>query len=93
MSIPEWIYLAMGAVIARIILNGTQTQGYRPMDWIRLVFDISRIVILWPLVLFVEKIESWLNAEPQSHYLENTKDVILYQESSQVDPVKTGGSQ
>lgn len=60
MSIPEWIYFAMGAVIARILLDGTSTKGYRPLQWLQLVFDISRIVILWPLVLFVEKVEEWL---------------------------------
>jgi hypothetical protein len=66
MSIPEWIYFAMGAVIARIMLDGTKTKGYRPLDWLQLVFNISRIVILWPLVLFVEKIEAWLKHEPQA---------------------------
>lgn len=59
MSIPGWIYLAMGAVLARILLNNTQTQGYRLMDWLTLVFDISRIIVLWPLVLFVEKVGEW----------------------------------
>lgn len=65
MSIPAWIYFAMGTVIARIMLDGAQTQGYRLMDWFHLVFDISRIIVLWPLVLFVEKIEGWLKQEPR----------------------------
>jgi hypothetical protein len=60
MSIPEWIYLAMGAMIARILLDGTQTRGYAWLEWTQFIFNIVRIVVLWPLVLFVERVEAWL---------------------------------
>jgi hypothetical protein len=65
MTIPGLIYFAMGVIIARILLDSTQTQGYRLMDWLNLVFNVSRITILWPLVLFMEKFEDWLKREPE----------------------------
>ena len=65
MSIPEWIYLAMGAMIARILLDGTSTRGFSRLQWLQFIFDVVRIVFLWPLVLFVEKVEAWLKPHPK----------------------------
>lgn len=65
MSIPEWIYLVMGVMVARILLDGTSSRGFGRLDWMRFIFDILRIVILWPLVLFVEKVEAWLKPRPK----------------------------
>jgi hypothetical protein len=63
MSLPELIYLAMGAIIARIILENTSTKGFTSLQWFQFIFDILRIVILWPLVLFLEKFGIWLHSE------------------------------
>jgi hypothetical protein len=63
MEIAGWIYLGMGALLARILLDGTVTRGYSPLDWFRLVFDAARITLLWPLVLFIERIEGWFKKE------------------------------
>jgi hypothetical protein len=63
MSLPECIYLAMGAIIARIILDKTSTKGFSTLKWFQFIFDILRILILWPLVLFLEKFENWLKSE------------------------------
>jgi hypothetical protein len=60
MSIPEWIYLGMGTMVARILLDGTDTRGYAWLSWLQFIFNIVRIVVLWPLVLFVERVEAWL---------------------------------
>ena len=65
MTIPGFIYLAMGALLARILLDNTQTHAYRPIDWFKLAFDILRITMLWPLVLFTEKATEWLHREPK----------------------------
>jgi hypothetical protein len=59
MSIPELMYLAMGALTARVLLVGTGVEHRSGMDWLRLIFDILRIVILWPLVLVVDKVKEW----------------------------------
>jgi hypothetical protein len=53
----------MGAIIARIILDKTSTKGFSTLKWFQFIFDILRILILWPLVLFLEKFENWLKSE------------------------------
>lgn len=63
MSLPELIYLAMGALIARILLEKTTTKGFSSLQWFQFLFDILRIMLLWPLVLFLEKFENWLKTE------------------------------
>jgi hypothetical protein len=63
MSLPELIYLFMGAIIARIQLEKTSTKGFTRIQWLQFIFDIFRIVILWPLVLFLDTFEAWLKSE------------------------------
>ncbi len=63
MSLPEFLYLAMGAIITRIYLENTSTKGFKTFDWVQLIFEILRVVVLWPLVLFLEKFEKWLKTE------------------------------
>ena len=61
-SAPALIYLAMGLVVARIMLEGTRTRGLTWLQWLQFLVDAARIVVLWPLVLFLEKLESWLKS-------------------------------
>lgn len=63
MSLPEFIYLCMGAIIARVMLEKTITTGFSSMQWAQFVFDILRIVVLWPLVLFLNTFIGWLKTE------------------------------
>ena len=63
MSLPEVLYLAMGAIIARILLEHISTKGYTFLQWSQFIFEVMRIVILWPLVLFLRTFESWLKEE------------------------------
>lgn len=63
MSLPELLYLSMGAIIARIYLEKTSTKGFKTFDWFQFIFEILRVVMLWPLVLFLEKFEKWLKTE------------------------------
>jgi hypothetical protein len=63
MSLPEFIYLAMGALLARILLEKTSTKGFSALQWAQFIFNIMRILILWPLVLFLDKLDSWLKTE------------------------------
>jgi hypothetical protein len=62
-SAPVLIYLGMGIVLARIILDGTQTRGFNWLGWLQFLVDAARIVMLWPLVLFIEKFEAWLKSD------------------------------
>jgi hypothetical protein len=62
-SAPALIYIGMGLVIARIMLEGTQTRGLNWLQWLQFLVDAARIVLLWPLVLFIEKLEAWLKPD------------------------------
>jgi hypothetical protein len=63
LSAPALIYIGMGLVIARILLDGTSTRGYTWLQWLQFLVDAARIVMLWPLVLFMEKFEAWLKSD------------------------------
>ncbi|MBI5301403.1 MAG: hypothetical protein HY868_04630 [Chloroflexi bacterium] len=60
MSPPALIYLAMGVLIAYIHLEGTNTKRLNWLEWLQFLVNALRIVLLWPLVLFIEKLEKWL---------------------------------
>ena len=62
-SPPVLIYLGMGVMIARILLDGTKTRGYNWLQWLQFMVNAARIVMLWPLVLFIEKFEIWLKSD------------------------------
>ena len=59
-SPPVIVYIGMGLITARILLDGTQVRGYNWLQWLQYLVDAARIVLLWPLVLFIEKLEAWL---------------------------------
>lgn len=61
-SPPALIYLGMGLMIARIQLEGVNTRGFTWLQWLQFLVDAARIVMLWPLVLFIEKFEAWLKS-------------------------------
>jgi len=62
-SPPALIYLAMGVMIARIQLGDTNTRKFNWLQWLQYLVDAARIVMLWPLVLFIEKFEAWLKSD------------------------------
>ena len=59
-SIPLFIYTVMGVVISRIQLNGVNPRGFGWLEWLQFTVDVLRIVFLWPLVLFTDKLHGWL---------------------------------
>lgn len=62
-SPPVLVYLGMGLVIARIQLGDTNTRKFNWLQWLQFLVDAARIVVLWPLVLFIEKFETWLKSD------------------------------
>jgi hypothetical protein len=56
------IYLGMGATTARILLTETNLRGQTRLEWLQFLVKAGSIVLLWPLVLFLEKFESWLKS-------------------------------
>jgi hypothetical protein len=62
------------------------------LQWLQFLVDAVRIVLLWPLVLFVEKISVWLKDTPDE--LPNPIDLFTEEKMDripQVEPV--GGEQ
>ena len=62
-SPPALIYLGMGLVLARILLDGKSIRGFGWLQWLQYLVDAARIVMLWPLVLFIERFEAWLKSD------------------------------
>ena len=62
-SPPALIYIGMGLMIARIQLGDTNILGFNWLQWLQFLVDAARIVMLWPLVLFIEKFEAWLKSD------------------------------
>jgi hypothetical protein len=62
-SAPALVYIGMGLVTARIQLDGMNTRGFTWLQWLQFLVDAARIVMLWPLVLFIEKFETWLKSD------------------------------
>ena len=56
------IYLGMGAMIAKIQLEGTNLRGKNWLEWLQYLVKAATVVLLWPLVLFLEKFEIWLKS-------------------------------
>jgi hypothetical protein len=63
MTPPVLVYLGMGFIVARIMLDGKQTRGYTWLQWLQYLVDAGRIILLWPLVLLVEKVVAWLKTD------------------------------
>mgnify|MGYP000904640192 CR=1 FL=1 len=59
-SIPLFIYIVMGVVITRIQLNNVNPKNFGWLQWLQFAVDVLRIVFLWPLVLFTDKLHGWL---------------------------------
>jgi hypothetical protein len=62
-SPPVLIYIGMGVVVARIQLEGTNLRGLTWLEWLQFLVKAGSIVLLWPLVLFIDKLESWLKSD------------------------------
>ena len=61
-SAPALVYIGMGLITARILLDGTNTRGITWLQWLQFLVDAGSIVLLWPLVLFIEKFETWVKS-------------------------------
>jgi hypothetical protein len=62
MTPPALVYLGMGLLVARIILDGTRTRGFTWLQWLQFLFNAARLTLLWPLVLLIDKVMIWLKA-------------------------------
>jgi hypothetical protein len=65
MEPPALLYIGMGALMARIMLDGTVTRDYKWLEWLRFLVRVASIALLWPLMLFVERLQAWLGTSPE----------------------------
>ena len=65
MEPPALLYVGMGALMARIMLDGTVTKQFSWLEWLRFLVRIASITLLWPLMLFVEKLQAWLGTSSE----------------------------
>ena len=61
-SPPVLIYIGMGLVVARVQLDNTYLRGLKWLGWLQFLVKAGSIVLLWPLVLFIDKLQEWLNS-------------------------------
>lgn len=61
-SAPVLVYLGMGLVSARILLEQEKLRGISTLAWLQFFVRAASIVMLWPLVLFIEKFEHWIKS-------------------------------
>jgi cell division protein FtsW (lipid II flippase) len=59
-SPPVLIYIGMGLITARILLAKIDLRRLTRLEWLQFLVKAGSIVLLWPLVLFLEKFETWL---------------------------------
>ncbi len=59
-SPPIIIYIAMGIVTARILLDKSNLRGQKWLGWLQFLVKAGSIILLWPLVLFLDKVQDWL---------------------------------
>lgn len=59
-STPLFIYVVMGIIVTRIQLDQVNPRGYKWIQWLQFMVDVLKNVLLWPLVLFIEKSQQWL---------------------------------
>ena len=61
-STPLFIYVVMGIIVTRIQLDQINPREYKWLQWMQFMVDVLKNVLLWPLVLFIEKSQQWLES-------------------------------
>ncbi len=90
MTPPALVYLGVGLLLARILLDGTQTRGYTSLQWMQFLFNALRIILLWPLVLMIEKVVIWLKSGPE---MSVTGTVVVKNNQKNDDNPSSGAAQ
>jgi hypothetical protein len=64
-SPPVLIYIGMGLITARILLAKTNLRHLTWLEWLQFLVKAGSTVLLWPLILFLEKFETWLKSSEE----------------------------
>jgi len=72
-SPPVLVYLGMGLMTARILLEGHNLRGLTWLQWLQFFVRAGSIVLLWPLILFIEKFEHWVKSPTEGSAHDDAK--------------------
>ncbi len=72
LSPPVLVYLGIGLASAKILLEGQQLRGIGTLQWLQFFVRAASIVLLWPLVLFIDKFEVWMKSTTEGSPHDNT---------------------
>jgi hypothetical protein len=75
-STPLIIYIFMGIFVTRIQLDQVNPRGYKVLQWMQFVVDVLKNVLLWPLVLFIEKSQQWLASTAPIEEVKPVKELV-----------------
>lgn len=73
LSPPVLVYLGMGLMAARMSLEKETLRGLTWLQWLQFFVRAGSIVLLWPLVLFIEKFEHWVKTPSEGNAHDDTK--------------------
>ena len=58
---PQYfVYIAIGIASAKMLMEKDQAKSAQFFGHIQFAVKASSIIILWPLVLFIDKFEDWI---------------------------------
>ncbi len=72
-SPPVLVYLGMGLMSARILLEQETLRGINWLQWLQFFVRAGSIVLLWPLVLFIDKFEHWVKSPGEGNAHDDSK--------------------
>lgn len=75
-STPLIIYIFMGIFVTRIQLDQVNPRRYKWLQWMQFVVDVLKNVLLWPLVLFIEKSQQWLESTAPIEKVNQVKELV-----------------
>lgn len=75
-STPLFIYLMMGIIITRIQLDQVNPKGYSWLQWLQYIVEVLKNILMWPLVLFIEKAQQWLEKSSPIEEVNPVKEFI-----------------
>lgn len=75
-STPLFIYAVMGIFVTRIQLDRVNPKGYTWLQWLQFMVDVLKNVLLWPLVLFIEKSQQWLESTAPIEEANPVKELV-----------------
>lgn len=75
-SVPVMIYICLGLASAHMLLHTTGLRSLTLLGWLQFIVRAASAVLLWPLVLFQERLEEWLHTASEIPAAEAVMPVV-----------------